>query len=149
MRNKIDPQSSNDIKIEKNLFRWHIYDAYYEFSSSDSVFSSGGWYRWNRVTIIGYKNKEDAISAAKKIDTMCNQKYIFTGIVLIILGWFFILITKNNSIFVSLFFSIPIFIIGVYTIIRGIPISKKLKTNTHKTKEKYIYTNGSWKIINE
>jgi hypothetical protein len=150
MKNKISPRSSSDIKIEKKLFRWQIYGAYYQPSSSDSFLSSGGWYNWSRITVIGYKTKERAIEVANKIETVCNMKHICIGIGIIISGIFFILITKNDSMIVSLFFSIPMFIIGMMIVVKSIPWLIPIRKNRiTKTKEKYVYSDGIWKTINE
>jgi hypothetical protein len=149
MKHKIDPQNSNDIKIEKKLFRWQIYGAYYQPSYSDSFLSSGGWYNWSRITVIGYKTKEKAMEVANKIETVCNMKHICIGMGIIISGIFFILITKNDSVIVS-FFSIPIFIIGMIIVVKSIPWLIPIRKNRiTKPKEKYIYSDGIWKTINE
>jgi hypothetical protein len=51
---------------------------------------------------------------------------------------------------VSLIFSIPMFIFGMIIVVKSIPWLIPIRKNRiAKTKEKYIYSDGIWKTINE
>jgi hypothetical protein len=150
MKHKISPNNSDDIKIEKKLFRWQIYTTVFEFSQSDSFFSSGGWYIWRRATLLGFKTKEEAMVAAKKNNKLeYVAKYLVFGIVIFALGaTYFIFSLKENAIDIVVS-SLTILCGGVITFL-SISFPRRIKKiKMPKLKEKMIFSDGYWKTINE